>query len=90
MSDSHSEEKKDLDLPTPSLYRNDPNAIKVLDDIFGNDGSIDSVYHGKSLAINNAMAEVGMGRYQWGLFFVCGFGTPLYILLFSELQLMSA
>jgi hypothetical protein len=29
---------------------------------------------GKSKVINKAMTDMGMGRYQWCLFVLCGFG----------------
>ncbi|KAL5525253.1 MFS1_2 [Sanghuangporus sanghuang] len=35
---------------------------------------IDPVYHAKSHLINEAFKEIGMGKYQWGLFIAAGFG----------------
>ncbi|KAL5479006.1 MFS1_2 [Sanghuangporus weigelae] len=35
---------------------------------------IDPVYHAKSHLINEAFMEIGMGKYQWGLFIAAGFG----------------
>lgn len=29
---------------------------------------------GKAKIINRAIQDIGMGRYQWGLFVLCGFG----------------
>lgn len=29
---------------------------------------------GKSKIINKAIQDIGMGRYQWELFVLCGFG----------------
>lgn len=29
---------------------------------------------GKSKVINRAVQDIGMGRYQWKLFVLCGFG----------------
>jgi hypothetical protein len=29
---------------------------------------------GKSKVINKAIQDIGMGRYQWELFVLCGFG----------------
>lgn len=29
---------------------------------------------GKAKVINRALQDIGMGRYQWKLFFLCGFG----------------
>ncbi|KAJ0423000.1 major facilitator superfamily domain-containing protein [Aspergillus carlsbadensis] len=34
----------------------------------------DSVYDRKAKIINRAIQDIGMGRYQWGLFILCGFG----------------
>ncbi|KAI6017862.1 major facilitator superfamily domain-containing protein [Pisolithus marmoratus] len=36
--------------------------------------SFDPVYHAKAKILNDAIQEIGMGKYQWYLFFVCGFG----------------
>ncbi|KAH7100322.1 MFS general substrate transporter [Auriculariales sp. MPI-PUGE-AT-0066] len=38
------------------------------------EGSVDPVYQEKAHILNNAIQEIGMGRYQWFLFVVCGFG----------------
>lgn len=29
---------------------------------------------GKAKVINRAISDIGMGRYQWELFALCGFG----------------
>ncbi|KAI0641053.1 MFS general substrate transporter [Trametes meyenii] len=42
-------------------------------DIF-EDGTVDPVYQAKARVLNAAIQEVGMGRYQWWLFAVAGFG----------------
>jgi hypothetical protein len=34
----------------------------------------DSAYDRKSKVINKAIQDIGMGRYQWELFCLCGFG----------------
>ncbi|KAK5119307.1 hypothetical protein LTR85_007663 [Meristemomyces frigidus] len=34
----------------------------------------DTAYDRKSKVINKAMQDIGMGRYQWELFVLCGFG----------------
>ncbi|OQE46993.1 hypothetical protein PENCOP_c001G07475 [Penicillium coprophilum] len=34
----------------------------------------DSAYDRKAKVINRALQDIGMGRYQWELFFLCGFG----------------
>ncbi|KAI0060083.1 MFS general substrate transporter [Artomyces pyxidatus] len=38
------------------------------------EGSVDPVYQAKAHVLNQALQEIGMGRYQWGLFAVAGFG----------------
>ncbi|KAL8984224.1 MAG: hypothetical protein Q9205_001754 [Flavoplaca limonia] len=34
----------------------------------------DTAYDRKSIVINKAITDIGMGRYQWSLFALCGFG----------------
>ncbi|TFY81329.1 hypothetical protein EWM64_g2689 [Hericium alpestre] len=38
------------------------------------EGSIDPVYQAKARILNDALQEIGMGKYQWYLFIVAGFG----------------
>ncbi|KDR77989.1 hypothetical protein GALMADRAFT_278352 [Galerina marginata CBS 339.88] len=38
------------------------------------DGVLDPIYHAKTLVLNRAIQELGMGRYQYMLFVVAGFG----------------
>jgi hypothetical protein len=38
------------------------------------DAALDQTYVRKAHALNAAIQEIGMGRYQWGLFCVAGFG----------------
>ncbi|KAH9924322.1 MFS general substrate transporter [Epithele typhae] len=40
----------------------------------GEDAAIDPVYYAKAKVLNLAFQEIGMGHYQWYLFFVAGFG----------------
>ncbi|KAF8689799.1 Sugar transporter, partial [Rhizoctonia solani] len=37
-------------------------------------GSVDPVYQAKAELLNAAIQEIGMGKYQWHLFIVTGFG----------------
>ncbi len=37
-------------------------------------GQIDPVYEAKARVLNHAIQQIGMGRYQWQLFIVVGFG----------------
>lgn len=41
----------------------------------------------KSLLINKAVQDIGMGRYNWQLFILCGFGwfADKYVLPVSRL-----
>jgi len=34
----------------------------------------DSAYDRKAKVVNKALIDIGMGRYQWELFFLCGSG----------------
>ncbi|KAL6308820.1 MFS general substrate transporter [Sparassis latifolia] len=43
------------------------------DDLFES-GAIDPVYQAKARVLNRAIQEIGMGKYQWCLFAVAGFG----------------
>ena len=38
------------------------------------EGHVDPCYQAKAQLLNDAVQEIGMGRYQWHLFFVAGFG----------------
>jgi hypothetical protein len=33
-----------------------------------------TVFSGQSRIVNRAIQDIGMGRYQWELFILCGFG----------------
>lgn len=52
--------------------RSDSPAESNLPDLPEN--AADPVYAAKATILNNAIQEIGMGRYQWQLFFVVGFG----------------
>ncbi|TFK33511.1 MFS general substrate transporter [Crucibulum laeve] len=43
------------------------------EDVFS-ENAVDPVYQAKAHILNDAIQEIGMGRYQWGLFIVTGFG----------------
>ena|SRR5579859_4516903 len=38
------------------------------------EGHVDPCYQAKAQLLNDAVQEIGMGRYQWHLFIVAGFG----------------
>jgi hypothetical protein len=46
-------------------------------------GGVDPVFEAKAAVVNSAFQHIGMGKYQWKLFALCGFGwvaspqTPL-------------
>ncbi|KAK5057508.1 hypothetical protein LTR84_011508 [Exophiala bonariae] len=40
-------------------------------------GTIDPVYEAKARVLNRAIQDIGMGRYQWQLFIVVGFGWAM-------------
>ncbi|KAI0318400.1 MFS general substrate transporter [Amylostereum chailletii] len=52
---------------------NDVLPIVPKEDLF-EDGSVDPVYQAKARVLNRALQEIGMGKYQWALFAVAGFG----------------
>ena len=37
-------------------------------------GTIDPVYEAKARVLNRAIQDIGMGKYQWQLFTLCGMG----------------
>lgn len=38
------------------------------------DGQVDPSYQAKAQILNDAIQDIGMGKYQWHLLFVAGFG----------------
>ncbi|KAF4630613.1 hypothetical protein G7Y89_g7526 [Cudoniella acicularis] len=51
-----------------------PNTIEGLRAEVVGDGGEESVYNLKSRVINKAIQDIDMGRYNWNLFILCGFG----------------
>ncbi|KAI0370954.1 MFS general substrate transporter [Pilatotrama ljubarskyi] len=49
-----------------------PSRVKAVD-LF-EDGTVGPVYQAKARVLNAAIQEIGMGKYQWWLFAVAGFG----------------
>ncbi|OAK97887.1 MFS general substrate transporter [Phaeosphaeriaceae sp. SRC1lsM3a] len=41
------------------------------------EGSLDPVYEAKAKILNKAIQDIGMGKYQWQLFIVIGFGWAM-------------
>ncbi|RDB16565.1 putative MFS-type transporter PB1E7.08c [Hypsizygus marmoreus] len=67
-----SSEKVDTD--TSSTVDVTKDGVHVLTENIFTDDAVDPVYQAKAHILNDALQEVGMGRYQWGLFVVAGFG----------------
>lgn len=59
--------------PSRETVREQQPTILVKEDLY-DEGSVDPVYQAKARILNHALQEIGMGRYQWGLFVVAGFG----------------
>ncbi|KDQ52980.1 hypothetical protein JAAARDRAFT_162203 [Jaapia argillacea MUCL 33604] len=58
-NDKASKEEGVIGVETQDIYRDD---------------SLDPVYQAKARILNDAFQEIGMGKYQWYLFIVAGFG----------------
>lgn len=41
------------------------------------EGVTDPIYHAKALLLNDAIQDIGMGKYQWQLFMLVGFGWSM-------------
>jgi MFS family permease len=76
-----SKNKDDSDSPVTTYVAHDV----ISDDVISGDvqsgddsalpsGTFDPVYEAKARVLNKAIQEIGMGRYQWQLFVVVGFG----------------
>lgn len=52
----------DIHVTTEAIFTDDENA------------ALDPAYALKARILNDALSEIGMGRYQWALFVVTGFG----------------
>ncbi|EMD35186.1 major facilitator superfamily protein [Gelatoporia subvermispora B] len=69
---------KTASLTSQDAEKHDPDALRkerATDppDLFEH-GALDPVYQAKAHLIASAIQEIGMGKYQWGLFVVAGFG----------------
>ncbi|KAI0632770.1 MFS general substrate transporter [Trametes polyzona] len=56
---------------TPTMSK--VTAVTSTTDLF-EDGTVDPIYQAKARVLNAAIQEIGMGKYQWWLFSVAGFG----------------
>ncbi|EIW59341.1 MFS general substrate transporter [Trametes versicolor FP-101664 SS1] len=73
----YSADSKDVDEKklAPSLAAETKVApVKQSHDIYEEDNSVDPVYHAKARVLGDAFQEIGMGKYQWYLFCLTGFG----------------
>ncbi|KAH9916407.1 MFS general substrate transporter [Epithele typhae] len=57
---------KDMETPVPSAYSSTADLFET--------GTVDPVYQAKARILNATMQEMGMGKYQWWLFAIAGFG----------------
>ena len=61
-------------------------AVHTIRDVYDEgESGVHPIYQAKARVLNEAFMEIGMGKYQWALFVVTGFGTSLY----SVLRLLS-
>ncbi|KAJ9214678.1 hypothetical protein DTO166G4_3734 [Paecilomyces variotii] len=67
-----SEENGAASLPETSTLTIEALRAEVENDVAAS--GHDSAYDRKSKVINRAIQDIGMGRYQWELFALCGFG----------------
>ncbi|KAI0691072.1 MFS general substrate transporter [Cytidiella melzeri] len=65
--------EKDLVVISTKADDNSPYRNSAYSDLY-EDGTVDPVYQAKAKLLNGAIQEIGMGRYQWYLFVVAGFG----------------
>lgn len=66
------QDKKDT---TVDAYVEDGPFQGETQDVFDqHDSGIDPIYQAKARLLNDAFQDIGMGRYQWWLFVVTGFG----------------
>ncbi|KAI0053514.1 MFS general substrate transporter [Auriscalpium vulgare] len=56
-----------------TVYSLSPDNVPTKEDLY-DAGSVDPVYQAKARVMNRAIQEIGMGKYQWALFAVAGFG----------------
>lgn len=67
-------------MASPKQREDSPSAIESLEpepvapSLSRNNARNDAAYTAKATALNRAIQDIGMGRYQWQLFFVIGFG----------------
>ncbi|KAK7423836.1 hypothetical protein QQZ08_008880 [Neonectria magnoliae] len=62
------------DSPIAHHGRRDSIASGLYDEAIIPKGALDPVYEAKARVLNRAIRDIGMGKYQWELFVVIGFG----------------
>ncbi|KAI1790843.1 MFS general substrate transporter [Ganoderma leucocontextum] len=73
-------EKKTADLDAKGeAFPVVPDLPKYANEDMFEEGSVDPVYQAKARVLNAALQEIGMGKYQWWLFAVAGFGWFAYV-----------
>lgn len=63
------ESKRNVDVSSGYSFNDEPSIADVPTLL---KGAIDPVYESKAQVLNNAIQDIGMGRYQWQLFIVVG------------------
>ena len=74
---------KDSAHAASSSKRGDEESVTVEaleEDVFSGD-AIDPVYLAKAHVLNRALQEIGMGKYNWMIFVVTGFGWLACVLI---------
>ncbi|KIM73500.1 hypothetical protein PILCRDRAFT_829085 [Piloderma croceum F 1598] len=57
-----------------SANKSEKNHVAAETENIYTDDAIDPIYQAKARILNDALQEIGMGKYQWFLFVVAGFG----------------
>ncbi|CAE6515936.1 unnamed protein product [Rhizoctonia solani] len=57
----------------PSTLAGVQTDVKITEQVLP-EGSVDPIYQARAELLNDAIQRIGMGRYQWHLFIVAGFG----------------
>lgn len=65
-------DKLELGHPETSFASNELENLKI-------GGAVDPVFEAKASIINSAFQHIGMGKYQWKLFILCGFGWVTFL-----------
>lgn len=75
MAETAGDNREATDMPHPPSKTATTTLITPLDQANPTPrGTLDPVYEAKACVLNHAIQQIGMGRYQWQLFVVVGFG----------------